>query len=91
MASSTQARDELPPCPPRERGEPKPAGCLDLCPQGLVSTEQGCTLGSLSSVRVQSSPSGSINVFDQPMEKRQTNRPRKLAKFLWHRKHWRTD
>jgi hypothetical protein len=37
------ARDQLPPCPPRARGEPHPPDCADPCPTGLVDNGTGCT------------------------------------------------
>jgi len=30
------------PCPPRERGAPKPEGCYDPCPKGMVGEESNC-------------------------------------------------
>jgi hypothetical protein len=33
----------VPPCPPRERGAPKPEGCYDPCPRGMVGEAPNCS------------------------------------------------
>jgi hypothetical protein len=62
----------VPPCPPRERGAPKPEGCYDPCPKGMVGEEPNCacppgtqlagrpTSPSERCVQVKSSPSISL-------------------------------
>jgi len=38
------ARDpQPPPCPPRARGEPKPADCYDPCPSDMVGEQPNCS------------------------------------------------
>ena len=34
---------QLPPCPPRERGAPKPDTCYDPCPSDMVGEQPNCS------------------------------------------------
>jgi hypothetical protein len=42
-APVAEAERGLPPCPPRERGAPKPEGCYDPCPKGMVGEAPNCS------------------------------------------------
>jgi len=42
-APLAEARGGLPLCPPRERGEPRPADCYDPCPSGMVGQQPNCS------------------------------------------------
>jgi hypothetical protein len=43
FAPLAEARGGLPPCPPRERGVPKPDDCYDPCPRDMVGEQPNCS------------------------------------------------
>jgi hypothetical protein len=41
---TTPARgDRLPPCPPRQAGQPPPTDCANPCPKGMVGNHPNCS------------------------------------------------
>jgi hypothetical protein len=65
------ARDALPPCPPRARGESHPTDCADPCPKGMVDNGTGCACppGTVLAARPQSPDQRCVTAPESPLLK----------------------
>ncbi len=74
---------QVPPCPPRERGAPKPDDCYDPCPRDMVGEQPNCSCppGTVKLGRPEkpgqhcSTPSSSSGTIDTNSKLKQVLKP----------------